>query len=277
MTEESLDYLTESDILSDTTVRGSQIVFNATSFSRLSVFEQCKFRAKLQYIDKIPEPPRPLPPGMTEHYNDRGSRIHSAGQLYVEDNVELQPELASFRAEYEALRAMFRAGKAIVEQDWAVDRDWMTVEWMSSDVFMRIKLDAFVNPEPSVGLVIDLKTGKKKGNEVKHADQGQLYVLAAFLRYPDLQSCTVEFWYSDQNDITSVHYTRAQAMRLYKGWNKRALKMVNEDDFEPNPSITTCKYCPYGPDGTGHCKVGVSKNQAFAKSKFQARAPNWWD
>jgi hypothetical protein len=42
------------------------------SFSRLQNFEKCKYLAKLMYIDRIPEPERPLPPGKTEHANDRG-------------------------------------------------------------------------------------------------------------------------------------------------------------------------------------------------------------
>ena len=33
----------------------------AWSYSRLVDFEQCKLRAKLKYIDRIPEPARPLP------------------------------------------------------------------------------------------------------------------------------------------------------------------------------------------------------------------------
>lgn len=48
---------------------------DAWSYSRLSTFEQCKLRAKLAYIDRIPEPERPLPPGKTEHANDRGTLL----------------------------------------------------------------------------------------------------------------------------------------------------------------------------------------------------------
>ena len=56
----------------------------AWSYSRLVDFEQCKLRAKLKYIDRIPEPARPLPPGKTEHANDRGTRIHDAGERFVQ-------------------------------------------------------------------------------------------------------------------------------------------------------------------------------------------------
>ena len=58
----------------------------------MTTFEQCKFRAKLQYVDKIPEPERPLPPGKTEHANDRGTRIHDAAENFVNRDINLIPE-----------------------------------------------------------------------------------------------------------------------------------------------------------------------------------------
>src|SRR5690606_8448838 len=61
------------------------------SYSRLTGLEQCALRAKLAYIDRIPEPERPLPPGKTEHANDRGTRIHLAAELFVRGEAELIP------------------------------------------------------------------------------------------------------------------------------------------------------------------------------------------
>ena len=43
------------------------------SFSKLGDFESCRLKAKLKHLDNIPEPERPLPPGKTEHANDRGT------------------------------------------------------------------------------------------------------------------------------------------------------------------------------------------------------------
>ena len=68
-------------------------MIKAWSFSRLSIFEQCKLRTKLAYIDRIPEPPRPLPPGKTEHANDRGTRIHDAAERFVRGGAELLEDL----------------------------------------------------------------------------------------------------------------------------------------------------------------------------------------
>jgi RecB family exonuclease len=162
------------------------------SFSRLQNFEKCKYMAKLMYIDKIPEPERPLPPGRSEHANDRGSRVHDAAEMFVRGGVELIPELLRFKDEFEELRDLFEAGRVQLEGEWAVNLEWEPVAWSSSDAWARMKLDALVFSEDKLtARVIDYKTGKRHGNEIKHTEQGQVYQLATFLRFPELEQITV--------------------------------------------------------------------------------------
>lgn len=227
------------------------------SHSRLSTFQQCKQRAKLAYVDKIPEPARPLPPGKTEHANDRGTRVHEGAEYYVKGNVKLLPELLAFKPEFEKLKEMYQAGMVSLEGEWAVDSEWLPVGWNDPRCWGRIKLDAMVHVSNKHGVVIDYKTGKRSGNEIKHAEQMQLYQLAAFLRYPDLEKITVELWYTDQDEIASMTYTRDQGLRFLTKFNNLALGMLSEFEFKPQPSIFACRWCPYGPKGTGHCKVGM--------------------
>ena len=230
------------------------------SFSRLSVFEQCKLHAKLSYIDRIPEQPRPLPPGKTEHANDRGTRIHEAAELYVKGGVELLPELKAFQPELVTLRDKYAAGQVSLEGDWAFTKDWVPTAWNSSDAWVRMKLDAFVRMSPTHGVVIDYKTGRKHGNEIKHAEQGQLYQLGAFMRYPELQTIDVEFWYTDQNEISQASYPKEQGVRFYTPFTKRGLGITENAEWEANPNYYSCRWCPYKPvalGGSGHCDKGV--------------------
>lgn len=227
------------------------------SYSRLQIFEQCKLRAKIQYIDKVPEPERPLPAGKTEHANDRGTRIHTGAELFVKGGVELLPELEAFRTEFEALRTMHAKGKVSLEGEWCMNPEWEPTAWSSRDAWLRLKLDAMVTMSPSHAIVIDYKTGRKHGNEIKHAEQGQLYQLTTFLRYPELQTIDVEFWYTDQDEITHMTYTRSQGMRFFNNYNKRGQIITSTNEFPANPNMFSCKWCPYGPRGTGHCTQGV--------------------
>jgi hypothetical protein len=180
----------------------------AWSHSRLATFEQCRFHAKLAYIDKIPELPRPLPPGKTEHANDRGTRVHEAAEAYVRGGVELVSELQTFATEFDQLRKLHAAGKVSLEGEWAFNREWKPTAWMSSDAWCRIKCDTVVFPTKSRAIVIDYKTGKRWGNEIKHAEQMLLYQLGVFLRYPSLQEVEVELWYTDLDDLHSSKFRR---------------------------------------------------------------------
>ena len=232
----------------------------AASYTRLSKFEACPLSAKLAYDDKIPEPERPLPPGKTEHANDRGTRMHTAAELFTHGGIELIPELMKFRAEHEKAREMFAAGKASTEGDWAYTKDWEPVAWMSSDVWLRVKLDLCVHISKDHVVVVDYKSGKRYGNEIKHAEQMQLYVLSTLFRFPKAATVTTELWYWDQDEIATMTYTREQGLRFVKNFERRIGAMINCVDFKPNPNFFSCRWCPYKPKekgGTGHCSVGI--------------------
>ena len=225
------------------------------SFSRIQDFEQCKRRAKLKYLDKIPEPERPLPPGRTEHANDRGTRIHDAGERFARGGIELIPELQKFKPEFERLKALYATGNVSLEGEWAMDRSWEPVAWASSDAWLRLKLDALVFLSPTEAVAIDYKTGKRYGNEVKHNEQLQLYQLVTFLRYPKLETIHVELWYLDVDELVTVTYTRNQGLRFRRSFENRGNAMTTCTEFPPNPNIFSCRWCPY--KGTEHCDKGV--------------------
>lgn len=215
------------------------------SFSRLSDFEQCPYRAKLKYVDKIPEPERPLRPGQTEQPFERGIRVHDAAELYVQGGIELVPELRTFAEEFERLRELYATGQVALEGEWGFDKDWLPVAWRSSNTWVRMKLDALIHPEPEYAIVVDYKTGRKAGNEVKHQDQMQLYQVATFLRHPELQVVDIELWYLDQDDITTSRYTREQGLRFLRGFHDRGVKITSEVEFPPKPNAFNCRRCSY--------------------------------
>jgi hypothetical protein len=229
------------------------------SISKAKTFRQCKFRAQLQYGQKIPEPERPLPPGKSEHANDRGTRLHTEAELYVQNKGPFTPELAKFRVEFDSLRQLYADGLVSLEGEWAMSKDWEVVPWKSKDAWLRLKLDAIVFLSEYEAVVIDYKSGKKYGNEVGHAEQVQLYQLVAFLRYPKLEIVHTELWYLDQPDeaITQNTFSRKQGLRFKYSFNNMGAQMTSCTDFPASPNIFNCKWCPYGPTGTGHCERGV--------------------
>lgn len=123
---------------------------------------------------------------------------------------------------------------------------------------MRVKADAVVNVSDDHAVVIDYKTGRKFGNEIKHGEQLQLYALATVLRNPNIQKVTAELWYLDQDELTPLTITRNQAIsKFLKIFDRRACRMTECTRFTPTPNAHSCKWCPYKQSGTGHCQVGI--------------------
>jgi len=230
-------------------------MINSWSYSKLGDFEKCKFLCYLKHDQKVPEPPRPLPAGKTEHANDRGSRIHDAAEHFVRGTGPFVPEMKEFEAEFIHMKHLFAQGKVSLEGEWGHDKDWNIAPWKTA--WLRLKLDAMVHASKTEAVVIDYKSGKKFGNEVKHAQQLQLYALTAFLRFPELELIHAELWYLDVKEITLNSFTRDQSLRFKRSFNQRGTALTSCDSWPPNPNQWSCRWCPYGPAGTNHCTVGV--------------------
>jgi len=227
------------------------------SFSRLGDFDKCKKYYWLKHEQKVPEPERPLPPGKTEHANDRGSRIHDAAEKFVNGTGPFIPEMKEFQQEFEHLKRLYAAGKVSLEGEWGMDRNWEPCDWKSA--WQRLKLDALVFASETEAVAIDYKSGRKFGNEVKHGQQLQSYQLNTFLRYPKLEVVHTELWYLDVKDITIQTYTRDQGLRFKRTFDQRGRALTSCTEWPANPNRFSCQWCSYGPDGTGHCPEGVRK------------------
>jgi hypothetical protein len=195
--------------------------------------------------------------------------------MYVRGNVELIPELNKFEAEFNELRTLFQQGRVQLEGEWAVNLEWEPVAWASDDAWCRMKLDALVLSEDGThARVIDYKTGKRHGNEIKHTEQGQIYQLATFLRFPKLEHITVEFWYTDLGETDTKEYSRVQGTNYFNKYNDRFLAVTTCEDFPPNPNAFSCKWCPYRGNA---CEYGVDPNpnrrarDALLRAKKESR------
>lgn len=129
--------------------------------------------------------------------------------------------------------------------------------WVWQDAWLRLKIDALVLHDDKTATVIDYKTGRKFGNEMKHAEQLQLYQLATFSRYPQLETVYAELWYLDQDEVTSQRYDRTMGLRYRDKFTKRGDALLSCTSFPPNANVITCKWCMYGPWGSNDCPAGV--------------------
>ncbi len=226
-------------------------LIRAWSYSALKVFEECRYRSYIQKVKYIPEPSGPAA--------ERGSVIHQEAEDFVAGKLDSLPaSLKKFQSEFEELKNLYADAKVELEGEWGFDVDWNPVGWIGRDTWARIKLDALVHEDEQSARIIDYKTGKKFGNEIPHSQQGLLYAIGAFQRYPELQYAQVEFWYLDKAETTKKPYTRAQAMQFLPSWHKRGIIMTTATEFDPNPSKYNCRWCSYKNGDEPACHWGIS-------------------
>lgn len=230
---------------------------NSWSFSKLADFTRCKLAFKIKHIDKVAEPERPLPRGKTEHGNDRGSRIHDNIETYIRgDHDALCPEADKyFGIHIDMLRVMYAEGMVEMEQEWGFDDQWETTDW--NGAWLRMKLDFLVHLSPTQAIVGDWKTGRHYGNEVGHANQLNLYAVATFLRHPELEEISVADYYIDHGITTERVFTRTQALKYRRTFDKQGKDLTTCTEFPANPNRFSCQWCPWG--DTGHCTVSARK------------------
>lgn len=228
-------------------------MITSVSYSKLLDFEQCPYRCKLKYVDRIPEEQHPAA--------ERGTMIHQLAEDYVRGKIKKCPvELKHFADEIEVLRSEFKSNKVSLEGEWGFDKDWMPTDYKTA--WLRMKADATYFMSKTHAVTIDHKTGQSYGNEIKHSEQVLLYAIATFIRNPDLENITVELWYVDKDEMIQKTYTLAQALRMVQTFDKRMKKVTSAKSFPANPNIFTCKWCAFGPAKGGQCEYGVAPGQS---------------
>ena len=230
-------------------VRGAMVIdfptaaVRAWSFSTLKKFENCQWAVKLGKVDKIYVE--------SGEAAQRGTMIHDGCEEWVRGNITELPadprtKFDQLSGDFTTLRDEFRAGKVTMEENWGIRKDWSPCEWDDDELWGRAKLDAFVMEDENTCRIIDHKTGRKFGNEMKHADQGLSYALHAMYRYPELDVFRVEFWYIDEGIKMLRTFNRRQLGMLILRMHNRAKKLTTTKDFIPSANAHTCRFCEYG-------------------------------
>ena len=141
-----------------------------------------------------------------------------------------------FENRFNLLKNMFTQNMVQMEENWGFDVDWTPLDddgklYKNDKLWALTKLDVFIREDETSATVLDYKTGRKFGNEVKHSSQAYTYAVSAFMRYPELEFVKAEFWYLDQGETLERKWTRAEAMLLLNRLTERAIKMTSATKF----------------------------------------------
>ena len=228
------------------------------SFSSLTSYEQCPYRSFLKRIKRLPVNEQPADSPML-----RGNKIHDLAEEYTDGRLaEMPKELKKFKIQFEGLRELYNSGSVSLEQGWGFDINWEPCKYDDwGTVWHQSKCDAVVQTDETTFTIIDYKTGKSWGNEVKHTQQGALYAVALMCLYPQAESIIVEFWYLDEGKTKRRAYTREKLLRQMASFTKRGVAMTSATEFPPKANKMNCLYCDYGVNkGNGKCQYAVDPN-----------------
>ncbi len=208
------------------------------SFSSLKKFESCPHSIFLKYIKQLKEESGPAA--------ERGVKIHKLAEDYVSGLIlELPVELKKFETSFLRWHTEYPLGKIHCEYEMAFTVDWKPCDWNDNQAWARFILDLFIQDDETSAQVKDHKTGRKEGNEIKHAEQSLMYACALFQNFPALQYVESEFLYLDEGTVMKKSYTREYCSMFLPKIDARAKRMTTETTFIARPSKSNCRWCYY--------------------------------
>lgn len=217
----------------------------AWSYSRWRTYEECPFKAKLKFIERMSEP--------GSEAMDRGTAIHKVAETYLNNPKarRIPDELKTLRREFAEVR---KVEGIRTEVDFALTREWVPTGWFDSDAWCRIKIDLLVPPKKGVTKVIDIKTGKF--NPGTYVPQLELYAIAALVEYPE-HPVNPEFWFTDHGIVHAgeprMEFILDDLPRLKQLWEGRTKAMLADTKFAPRPG-NYCRWCHFRKSKNGPCK-----------------------
>ena len=212
------------------------------SYSRFTTYTECPLKARLKFIERLKEP--------GNEAMDRGTKLHNLAELYLKEPAPmyavLPDELAQLR---EPLKCAKEQG-AEAELELAFNRAWEPVGWFDKSCWLRVKADIVIGPVGDDLTIVDLKTGKQRD----YTKQLELYALAAFKQWPELQHVMAEVWYIDHGTVEAVEFNRGQEADLTAAWEAAVKPMLSDDIYAPRPG-QYCRWCHFRKMNGGPCKL----------------------
>ena len=229
------------------------------SFSSAQNFDKCPKILEHRYVLKTPKDER------DNSAAERGTNLHKEIETYIvetctnargqsvrqnihEAGLPTRAPIDPAQFKYEGLVGevveLCKVHPFTQEEMLYFDKDWNIVSDFK-DAWLLMAMDVFISISDEECIIVDWKSGKKDGNEVKHMHQGQLYALGAWKRNPKLKKITVIFMYLDQNTKTTATWKQGHLERAFKQWDAKGKEITSCTSFTPKPNKWSCKFCDY--------------------------------
>lgn len=208
----------------------------AWSYSKLKNFEQCPKKHYEVDLNKTYVEAQTDDPDSALNY---GNRVHAAfaGAL---KGQPLPDEMKHLQAWVD--RVLAGRGELLVEQKYAINRNFQKTAYFANDVWYR-GIGDVVRIDTDIALVIDWKTGKILEDSV----QLMLMAQCLFSHYPALKYVRSEFVWLKEDCSTPELFTRQEVAEQWADLMPRvaALEIAAKTmTYPPKPGFLCKNYCP---------------------------------
>lgn len=207
------------------------------SYSSISTYRECPAKWKFSYIDNLPWA---ASAAMT-----RGTRMHSMCEDYVNGKITYVP--TEIKRVGPLLQQLNSLG-AKSEEVWLLDKDWNATNDQS-----KAWVKAIIDVHYVLGDILFVKDYKSGQMYDSHRSQLELYGIMGLKKYPQVKRVETSAVYLDTgHEGMEGSLIHAMLPKTIEKWEKDAIKMMSDNDFEPCPG-NACRWCDYKKAKGGPC------------------------
>ena len=211
----------------------------ALSYSRLSMFKQCRRQFLLKHIEKS------LPDDSDNPAFVKGREIHKQLQQYMEwlQGEGDEPYMGEFASNGKPiLNKIFHNYPTIhVEQQYAIDLSHKAITWYSRQAYYRCIIDLIAMNETQA-LLCDHKSGKVYGLDEDPANQLRLNAWMVFHLYPSITEITSSYLYVEHKVSQKQQHSRDELPEMDRVFREEFDEVNQEKDWEPTENFK-CRWC----------------------------------
>ena len=179
-----------------------------------------------------------------------GNRLHDVFAKTLKGEIELPAQMAQYQHWIDRVKR--GPGILLVEQKFAITRDFQKTSWFSNDAWVRMIGDVVRIDNPftardgnsyHLALVLDWKTGRSFDDRV----QLMLMAQALFSHYPSLTHVRSEFVWLKDGSTSPELFTREEVADMWVDLMTRVNKLNKahvDQNYPPKPSGLCKKWCP---------------------------------
>lgn len=205
------------------------------SVSKIQCFKQCKYKYRLQYIEKVEQ----------EHFEffKKGSNVHKMFETFTVSDTGTDNVVSRFfnsEVGKKYFKTIVNAEKEVRIGLKIVNGQIVPCEFKDSDAFFHGIIDVLND-----NVILDYKTGRKKS--FKDQDWMQLMYYAAwlFLKHPEYNEVKISYLYVEHNCENTVTIKRTHVNEILK---KMLTNVIEITKYEGNPNEEhkcswSCDYC----------------------------------